>query len=156
MTPELTFGPHLCKPKARVATRKTFLHCNIYIKDFKKMTSGHIMWPKPIIPTFGLYVNNMVHFKAWTHLNCNTCMTFYLFYGKLNDVKIDPRWWAWKFDMPLLHHSMKEGYNLLSQNSLLFGSILNKQISPFPLAFRMYSSNKFWHKNKARQDASFM
>jgi hypothetical protein len=53
-------------------------------------------------------------------------MTFCSFYGKLNDVKIDPRWWAWKFNMPFLRHSMKEGYNLLSQNSLLFGSIPNK------------------------------
>jgi hypothetical protein len=63
-------------------------------------------------------------------------MTFYLFYGKLSDVKIDPRWWAWKFDMPFLHHSMKEGYNLLCQNSLLFGSIPNKHTSPFPLGFK--------------------
>jgi hypothetical protein len=29
-------------------------------------------------------------------------MTFGLFYGKLNDVKIDPRWWAWKFNIPFL------------------------------------------------------
>jgi hypothetical protein len=65
-------------------------------------------------------------------------MTFCLFYGRLDDVKIDPRWWAWKFDMPFLHHSMKEGYKLLRQNSLSFGSIPNKRTSPFPLAFRMY------------------